>query len=318
MAEQWSLFVLLAAVAAGLVTATIASLLVRSRQTAFFRFFLMQVLLFNLLILGGLAIRYVDLELRQRGMQPHAGLLPSLQAVLAALKIGWLYTFTAMSLVLPGQELPSWFRRKFGAGLAFFLIVWAVLLAAGLVTRSGGAVAGLLALLEIVVLGGAASACMHLIVRAGRASAGPRNRAVAILGGVYLAMFATMVGSLALAWLRPSGPTQSHLLFNSAFMVLYNLLPLAWIFRFQPIGPIRDTADLARYGVTPREREIIDLICSGRTNQEIADSLFISLATVKDHNYNIYRKTGVRNRVELANLIRGGSVRSPASSTQAT
>ncbi|MCK4679003.1 MAG: LuxR family transcriptional regulator, partial [Bacteroidales bacterium] len=36
---------------------------------------------------------------------------------------------------------------------------------------------------------------------------------------------------------------------------------------------------------------------------EIADALFISLQTVKDHNYNIYLKTGVRNRVELVNMI---------------
>jgi hypothetical protein len=46
------------------------------------------------------------------------------------------------------------------------------------------------------------------------------------------------------------------------------------------------------------------LIQSGKTNQEIADQLFISLATVKDHNHNIFRKCGVRNRLELSNLFR--------------
>jgi DNA-binding CsgD family transcriptional regulator len=318
MVEQWSSLALLAGVAAGLVAATIASLLVRSRQTAFFRYFLMQLLLFNLLILGGLAVRYVDLELRQRGVQTHPALLPGLLAALGALKVGWLYAFTAMSLVLPGQEIPPWFSRRLGAGVAVSFVAWVILLAAGLVTRSGETVVGLLAFLEIVVLGGAASACVGLIARARRASAGPRNRALRLLGGVYLTIFAIMIGSLTLGWLRPSGPTQSHLLFNSTFMVLYNLLPLAWIVRFQPTGPIRDAGDLERYGITPREREIIDLICSGRTNQEIADRLFISPATVKDHNYNIFRKTGVRNRVELANLMRGGSERSPSSPTPDT
>ncbi len=43
---------------------------------------------------------------------------------------------------------------------------------------------------------------------------------------------------------------------------------------------------------------------AGRTNQEIADRLCISVATVKDHIYNIFRKTGVRNRIELVNLMR--------------
>ena len=56
--------------------------------------------------------------------------------------------------------------------------------------------------------------------------------------------------------------------------------------------------------VDPRAREIIELIGEGRTNQEIAVKLFISVATVKDHNSNIFKKTGVRNRVELANLFR--------------
>jgi len=141
---------------------------------------------------------------------------------------------------------------------------------------------------------------------------------VALLGAAYLTIFAIMAGSLVLGWARPSGPTQRHLLFNSAFMVVFNLLPLAWIFRFQPIAPIRDPSDVDRFGITPREREIIGLICSGRTNQEIADQLFISLATVKDHNYNIFRKTGVRNRVELANLMRGGDAPIPSGTERRT
>lgn len=304
---EWSLLALLAAVAAGFVTVTIAGLLVRSRQTALFRYFLLQVLLFNLLILGGLAVQHVDLQFRQHAVRPPAVLLPGLLAALAALKIAWLYTFIAMSLVLPGQELPSWFRRRLGTGMVVFFLAWVVLVAVALATRSGRTVDGLLAFLELAVLGGATSASVHLIAGSGKGSMGPRALRVTILGGVYLGIFAIMLGSLLLGWLRPSGPTHRHLLFNSAFMVLYNLLPLAWVFRSQPIRSIEDPAELERYGITPREREIIELICSGRTNQEIADRLFISLATVKDHNHNIFRKTGVRNRVELANLMHGRS-----------
>jgi DNA-binding CsgD family transcriptional regulator len=316
MAEPWSLLALLAAVAAGLATVTIAGLSVRSRQTALFRYFLLQVLLFNLLILGGLAIQYVDLQFREQALRPHPTLLPGLLVALGALKIAWLYTFVAMSLVLPGQELPSWFRRRLGAGMVVFFIVWAVLVAAGLATRSGRAVGGLLAFMELAVLGGAISTSVHLIARRRRDSMGPRALPVTILGGVYLAIFTIILGSLLLGWLRPSGPTHRQFLFNSAFMVLYNLLPLAWIFRSQPSGSIQDPTELERYGITPREREIIALICSGRTNQEIADRLFISLATVKDHNHNIFRKTGVRNRVELANLMRGrSSPRAPVPSS---
>ncbi|MEN8119166.1 MAG: helix-turn-helix transcriptional regulator [Bacteroidota bacterium] len=54
-----------------------------------------------------------------------------------------------------------------------------------------------------------------------------------------------------------------------------------------------------RYKITKREREIITEICKGKTNKQIADELFISLQTVKDHTHNIFIKTRVKNRVQL-------------------
>ena len=59
-----------------------------------------------------------------------------------------------------------------------------------------------------------------------------------------------------------------------------------------------------KYEVSPREAEIVLEICKGLTNQEIADKLFISLQTVKDHTHRIYLKTFVKNRTQLANLIK--------------
>lgn len=59
-----------------------------------------------------------------------------------------------------------------------------------------------------------------------------------------------------------------------------------------------------RYNISDREQEIIRLISRGRTNLEIADMLYVSLQTVKQHIYNIYRKLHVKNRVQLANFIR--------------
>jgi len=61
---------------------------------------------------------------------------------------------------------------------------------------------------------------------------------------------------------------------------------------------------ISKYDISKRETDIIELICRGKTNQEISDSLFISVQTVKDHIHRIFLKTGVRNRVQLTNLIR--------------
>jgi DNA-binding NarL/FixJ family response regulator len=51
--------------------------------------------------------------------------------------------------------------------------------------------------------------------------------------------------------------------------------------------------------VTVRERDVIALICEGRKNREIADSLFISECTVRHHLTSIFDKLGVENRLEL-------------------
>lgn len=58
------------------------------------------------------------------------------------------------------------------------------------------------------------------------------------------------------------------------------------------------------YAISKREQEIIRLICEGESNDEIGRHLFISLPTVKGHVYNVFQKTGVKNRVQLVNLIK--------------
>jgi DNA-binding NarL/FixJ family response regulator len=55
-----------------------------------------------------------------------------------------------------------------------------------------------------------------------------------------------------------------------------------------------------RFRLTPREREMISAVVSGRANREIARQFSISEQTVKRHLTNIFDKLGVSNRVELA------------------
>ncbi len=53
-------------------------------------------------------------------------------------------------------------------------------------------------------------------------------------------------------------------------------------------------------GLTPRELEVLRLVAAGRSNQQIADELFISRKTASVHVSNILAKLGVRTRVEAA------------------
>ncbi|WP_164704359.1 helix-turn-helix transcriptional regulator [Blastococcus litoris] len=57
---------------------------------------------------------------------------------------------------------------------------------------------------------------------------------------------------------------------------------------------------LARFGLTPREREILELIAAGRSNGQIAAALFISPKTASVHVSRILAKLGVAGRIEAA------------------
>ena len=55
--------------------------------------------------------------------------------------------------------------------------------------------------------------------------------------------------------------------------------------------------------LTPQESRISELAAEGATNQDIAERLFISSATVEYHLSKIYRKFGIRSRAQLANML---------------
>jgi len=59
--------------------------------------------------------------------------------------------------------------------------------------------------------------------------------------------------------------------------------------------------------LTPREREILELIAAGLATRQIAERLVISAKTVKTHVQNILAKLGVASRLEAVALLRARS-----------
>ena len=73
----------------------------------------------------------------------------------------------------------------------------------------------------------------------------------------------------------------------------------------KPAAPFeRNNAAIASLGLTPRECEILDLLASGQTNQELARVLGVSPNTVKTHLANLFAKLEVDRRVKAIEKAR--------------
>lgn len=105
-------------------------------------------------------------------------------------------------------------------------------------------------------------------------------------------------------------PSEGGFLFSSIPYALYGIFVIGYFLRYPvPALPGMDEVSesfLTRYGITDREREIILKVVQGKSNADIAGELFISLATVKTHLHNIYRKIGVDSRFDLLAKVRSG------------
>jgi len=82
-----------------------------------------------------------------------------------------------------------------------------------------------------------------------------------------------------------------------AAKLINQLAELARVSSQQALDP------LAVEELTPRERDVLNLIGEGMTNQEIADQLVVEVGTVKTHVHNLLKKLDVTNREEAAAFL---------------
>jgi DNA-binding NarL/FixJ family response regulator len=78
----------------------------------------------------------------------------------------------------------------------------------------------------------------------------------------------------------------------------------ALIARLAELAEVRPVVEVGQDGyatLTPREREVLDLISEGLNNQEIAERLVIEVGTVKNHVHNILHKLDLNSRYDAAN-----------------
>lgn len=95
---------------------------------------------------------------------------------------------------------------------------------------------------------------------------------------------------------------------NALALLGVGIFSIVFAFRFLNVPTFYSKGNLTdyfktKYATTGREDEIVQQALLGKTYNEIADTLCISVRTVESHLYNIFQKTGVKNRVQLINLI---------------
>lgn len=103
------------------------------------------------------------------------------------------------------------------------------------------------------------------------------------------------------------------LVIQIVFLFLVNIYPLLYIRNFLNMHyidhflinekKINFAKFYEKYKISEREQEIVRFLIQGKSNKDIEDNLFISLKTVKNHIYNIYKKTSVSSRIQLVNLV---------------
>lgn len=139
-----------------------------------------------------------------------------------------------------------------------------------------------------------------------------KRKAVCIFALIYIVWRGV---SLILAGFHLFSNMSSNimLIFSSSYSVVMCTVILIYIDRFIQLyhgtldTPLQNGQRMEilfeKFHISKREQDVVRLICAGKTNKEIEADLYISLQTVKDHVSSIFKKTGVRNRVQLVNLF---------------
>lgn len=137
-----------------------------------------------------------------------------------------------------------------------------------------------------------------------------------VIGIVLLVVWLTQVLGVAI-FAVPGSFDGLESVFLSALTVVIGLVPVIvvlYLFRDRPPSPVPvgarpggSTGTAAPPLLEPlseRELEILALVARGRSNKEIAADLVVSVATVKTHLNNTYRKLGASSRTQAIAIAR--------------
>lgn len=265
----------------------------------------LSMLYFNLLLVFGLAINYLDAAENLDPKVFHLSLF-ALLTLMTLFKFGFVHSLLGVSKWLRQEQFSR--AQKRWAFVAYFVIslVLVICFIQSLFQKSDRVLNQVLLGIEVFVFVAILMIGIQLLLAE---KSDYRKNAANYFAGINLLVFVLVsLGSLV-----PFFTSSSFLtVYRAGILLLYNSLLVAWSQIYLPVlvkklstkNRHKDLELFGRmYGISKRELEVLELICQGKTNQEIADALFISIQTVKDHNYRIFKKVGVSNRTQLVSLF---------------
>jgi len=316
MAEAWRLILLLIPLVAGGISIFFSFRLMKRYRISFtssFFYYMVFLYIFGTYSLAGAGI----LEHLLIRMEIDLKVIHS--ARLYAIFLG--IPFLALAKFMFLRSITEFFQKKPATTFTifYFLILTAVFVLFGvymirLTYFDLGEYRGFILLQRWVFIGFIwgiyLSAYLYILFFSAVISDLPAKKHIRVFGAWYLAFMVLTLTPLAL--------TGYHAIFKQVFLLVFlswHLIPILFLNVYlnkyqEPESMLPDdfeTSLLAfaeEHDISKRECEVVRLICRGLSNQEISETLFISLQTVKDHTHRIFVKTGVRNRVQLSNMIR--------------
>lgn len=267
----------------------------RSRQ-AIQGVYLLIVLVFDLWLLTFTYLFFTDVYLRP--LSPTARLILGFVRTLVSGAI--MYLYGELALRLAGRRPTPLMRLLLLVAPGIYCTV--VLLSLRAVTLT---LAGTVTILYYAYL--SALGIRAELARRSRSAAVPTHQNLR----VYLHFSTAAFGLLTLSgipYFFGYAGSLINVLPRAAFCLFWGILEIGVFLRrgylaergAEPLHP----DFLEDFAITPRESEVIGLVCEGETIRGVADRLFVAEKTVETHLYNIYRKCGCRNRVELTNIVR--------------
>ncbi len=230
------------------------------------------------------------------------------------LLVAMTYYFATMIFRLGGRSLPAVLAKLIP--LSFLAVAALTAVRAFIDPQGNDCTPAKLALRFFMIpLHAVCMGCLlWLIRRNGRQAAGKGRNAVAIFAAFQVVFFLFYVDTAFsyLPFLRP-WPLLASILYNRGTEILYALTPWIWLkFIYIPLkqnlwSGIQSTVDFdsfrRHHELTKREVEVLGLLVEGRSYRQIGEALFISVNTVKNHAYSLFRKLEVASRHELIGKV---------------